>query len=284
MSKSLSFTVHPASADAEYLTVSDAMRQVLDFVEVLEKTEAANDGSRRSVWRLTEAHTNSPPFTVTIEAFPLNPIVSVGLEASRLTEMFKSGMGSLLNGKVADWMDHGISTPLRRVFQRNLNGIGLTEINISDDVSLDIVPDNARRAFSALEQLDLLAEAAVVDYSRTEYGAAEVEIHSITRWNDKPALSAIERLSRDRVICVLNEDLVNQLGEHKWGEAWEGRRLLVGGALHYTRDGTLKRVEADSVEEMPWTDVSLADLIDIDVLQGLSVAEHLHLLRSDDVG
>ena len=283
MSKSLSFTVYPAAADAEYLTVSDAMRQILDLVEVLEKTEAANGGPRQIVWRLTEAHTNSPPFTVTAEAFAVNPIVSVGLEASRLTEMFGSGVQNLLDGKVADWIDHGIATPLRRVFQRNLNGVGRTKIAMSETEIFDIVPSNAKVAFSVLEQLDAIAEMAVIDYSRTEYGSVEVEIVGIIRWNDKPALQAVERLSRDKLPCILSEELEKQLGAHKWDEVWEGRRLLVSGALHYARDGALKRINAETAEEMPWTNVSLSDLAGIDLLQGLSVAEHLHLMRDDEV-
>lgn len=284
MSKTLSFTVHPASADAEYLTVSDAMRQILDLIEALERTESISAGSRQIVWRLTEAHTSSPPFTVIAEAFAINPVVSVGLEASRLTEMFGLGFGALLDGNVVDWIDHDIAIPLRRVLQRNLGGVGRTEIAISEDVRFNIVPENARIAFSALEQIDIAVEAAIVDYSRTEYGSAEIEIHSITRWNDKPALSAIERLSRDKVTCVLTQELADQLGGHSWGEVWEGRRLLIGGALHYARDGILRRVDADSAEEMPWTSVSLADLSSIDILQGRSVAEHIDLLRSDDLG
>lgn len=284
MNKTLSFTVHPASSQAEYLTVSDAMRQILDLIEALERTEATSDGSRRIVWRLTEAHTNSPPFTVTAEAFAVNPVISVGLEASRLTEMFGLGFRALLDGNVVDWIDKDVAAPLRRVLQRNLNGIGRTEIAVSDNIRFDIVPENARVAFLVLEQANLAIEAAVIDYSRTEYGSAEFEIHSITKWNDKPALSGVERLSRDKVTCVLTQDLADELGSHRWGEAWEGRRLLIGGALHYARDGVLKRVEADSVEEMPWTDVSLAALGNIDILQGRSVSEHIDLLRSDEFG
>lgn len=283
MSKSLSFTVYPASADAEYLTVSDAMRQILDLVEVLEKTETANGGSRQIIWRLTDAHTNSPPFTVTAEAFPVNPIVSVGLEASRLTEMFGSGVQDLLDGKVVDWIDHGIAVSLRRILQRNLNGVGCTEIAISDMDPFNILPSNAQIAFSVLERLDTIAEIAVVDQSRTEYGAVEVEINGIIRWNDKPALQVVERLSRDKVVCILVEGLEEQLGAHKWDEVWQGRRLLVSGALHYGRDGVLKRISAETAEEMPWTDVSLSDLAGIDLLQGLSVNEHLNLMRDDEV-
>ncbi len=85
--------------------------------------------------------------------------------------------------------------------------------------------------------------------------------------------------------CGLSAELAESLGpDHSWNEAWEGRRLLGSGALHYGHDGSLKRIDASSAEEKPWTDVSLADIRDIDILQGRSVSEHLRLLRNDDFG
>jgi len=285
MGKSLSITVHPSAHGAEYLTVSDAMRQVLDLIEALERSETAEMGTRLIVWRLTEAHTNSPPFTITAEAFPVNPVVSIGLEASRVISIFTHGFKELLEGRSSAWIDVGIATPLKRALQRNLNGVGRTEINVEDEEPFNVVPTNARAAVVALERLELDAEAAKIDYSRTEFGAVEVEVRGITRWNDKPALSVIERLSGDKITCVLSKDLADELGpNHKWGEAWEGQRLLVSGALHYGHDGALKRIDADSSEDMPWTDVSLADLHDIDILQGRSVNEHLRLIRGGDLG
>lgn len=60
------------------------MRQVLDLIEALDRSDAQSEGSAQIVWRLTEAHTNSPPFTVTAEAFPVDPAVSVTLAAQRI--------------------------------------------------------------------------------------------------------------------------------------------------------------------------------------------------------
>ena len=122
------------------------------------------------------------------------------------------------------------------------------------------------------------------DLARTEYGSVEVQIHSITRWNEKPALSATDRLSGEKVTCVLTPGLAERLGSHSWGEAWEGRRLLVSGALHFSRDGTLKRVSADEAEDMPWTNVDLHDLRDIDIVGELSVSQHVNMVREENLG
>ena len=73
MSKSISITVHPSDFSGEFLTVADALHQVLDMIGTLEGIEAGDKAERKIVWRLTEAHTNSPPFTLTAEAFPRDP-------------------------------------------------------------------------------------------------------------------------------------------------------------------------------------------------------------------
>ena len=83
-------TVHPAPLAGEHLTVSDALSQMLDLVDALERSEAVDAADRRVVWRLTEAHTNSPPFTVVVEPYPRQTDMSVALEANRIATVFAS--------------------------------------------------------------------------------------------------------------------------------------------------------------------------------------------------
>lgn len=261
------------------------MRQVLDIVEALERTEMGSAAERQIVWRLTEAHTNSPPFTVTAEAFPANPTVSVGMEAVRVARLFATGLHDLLEGGTPDWLDEDVAAPLKRVFQRNMNGIGRTEIVVDGEERLDVVAGNARAAAAALERFRIDVAISEPDYSRTEYGALEAEVYGLTRWNDKPALLVVERLSRDKITCVLTDELAERLGpSHKWREAWEGNRLLISGKIYYSRDGSVRRIEAQGADDLPWTEVSLSDMHDIDIVDGRSVSEHLRLLRGDSVG
>lgn len=285
MGKSVSFTIHPAALGAEYLTVSDAMKQVLDLVDALEHTEADAAADRQIVWRLTDAHTNSPPLTVTAEAFSIRPAVAIDFEASRVATRFSAGLLELLQGRPDPELPRHAVAPLKRVFQRNLNGIGLTEISVAGAAPLTVVPANARSAIIAVERLELDWKAEVEDYRRTEYGSVEVEVFGITRFYEKPALIVTERLSREKVTCVLSPQLADYLGpKHQWNEAWQGERLLVSGALHYNEVGALARIEADDAEPMPWTDVNLGSLRGIDLTDGRSVAEHLKLIRGEDVG
>lgn len=284
LNKDLSITVYPNPLSGEYLTVADAMRQVLDIVDALEGAEAAERGQRQIVWRLTKAHTNSPPFTIVAEPFPIQPELSIGLEAKRVLSGFTDVVRSLLTGTVQADEVEDFAKPLRRALERNLNGVGKTAIDVKDGAEpISIVPQNAKLAVAALDRLGFEEEAAKIDWSRTEYGAVEGTIGGITTWNEKPALMIVERLSGTKFTAVLDPELARQIGdEHTWVEAWDGRRVLVSGALYFNPHSVLKRADISEVRPLNWTDVPLAELRKLDLLDGRSVREHLALIRGED--
>ena len=258
------------------------MKQVLDLVDAVEKAETVDGGERQLVWRLKEAHTNSPPFTVVAEAFPAQPSLSVSLEANRVSQMFMAGVRTLLSGDVPEWVDAEVGRSLRRALERNLNGVSRTVIEYGDDEQLSIAPQTARSGIAALDRLEIEAEATRVDWSRTEYGSVEGEVCGLTRWNNRPALLMIERLSGERFTCVLDQDLADRVGpDHRWIEAWDGRRLLVTGELYFNAAGSLKRAEIYELEEKPWTEVKISDLRGINIIDDRSVKEHVKKLRGD---
>ena len=278
---SLSVTTYPDALSSDYLTVSDALNQVLDLVDALERTESISASERQVVWRLTKAYTNSPPFTVVAQPFPRHPNLSISLEASRVATLFASEFRTLLNGTPSQLMAVDAQTPILRVLDRNLNGIGRTEIQIDEDEPICIVPQAARIAKLAIGQTEIGVEVAKPDWQRTEFGTVEGEISGLTRWNGKPALDIIERLSEKRFTCVLSDELSTKIGPvHQWNEVWEGRRINITGALHYNSDGDLRRAEIDNLEELEWTDVPLSDLRGVDILNGRTVAKYLDLVRN----
>lgn len=273
MAKSVSITVYPSDLTGEYLTVSDAMKQVLDMIGALEGIEAGDASERQIVWRLTDAHTNSPPFTITAEAFPRDPQVSVALEADRVTRLYSVAISSVLAGERPDWFESEPGRALKRALKRNLNGVGHTDIVVGDDEPIIIVPTTARAGIAALEaDEDQLDE----DLQRAEFGTIEGQVIGLTRYYNSPAIIVVERLSRDKVVCVLTAKLAAELGaEHQWSDAWEGQHLRLGGKLSYGADGKLKRVNVAFHETIVWGDVSLADLDQIDLTAGRTVQEHV---------
>ncbi len=282
MAKSVSITVHPSDLSGEYLTVSDAMRQVLDMIGTLEGIEAADDSERKIVWRLTEAHTNSPPFTVRAEAFSRDPQISVALEADRITGLYAVAVKSVLAGTRPDWLESEPGRQLKRALKRNLNGVGHTDIVVEDEEPIIIVPTTARVGLAILEQSEIAEE---VDLQRTEYGSVEGQVVGLTKYYSSPALVFQERLTGQKVVCVLSPALASLIGpSHQWSEAWEGQHLRIAGMLIYGSDGRLKRINATHHEVIKWANISLNDLRGIDILQGRTVQQHIDEFWGEKVG
>ena len=240
-------TVYPASLSGDYLTVSDALNQVLDLIDALERSETLDASERQVVWRLTEARTNSPPFTVVAEPFPSRTDLIVFSEAQRVTTLFSEELRSLLDGGTSDLMTADAVAPISRILQRNLNGISRTEIQFGEDDPIEVRPASARVAMRTIDQAIFEAESSKPDWQRTEFGTVEGEIAGLTTWNGKPALRIVERLAERRFTCVLSGELSEQIGpSHQWNEVWEGQRVTVTGELHYSSDGDLHRATLNS--------------------------------------
>ena len=267
----------------EYLTVADAMKQVLDLVSALEEVEAEGEAQRSIVWRLVDAHTNSPPFTIVAEAFPKDPQVSVAIEANRVLHAYSIAVASLLDGERPRWLPSSAANHLKRAFKRNLNGIGHTDVVVNDEPVASIVPARAAIAVETLERSEKIERT---DYSRTEFGSIEGQVIGLTRWYSSPALIFQERLSSAKVMCVLDAGLAEAVGPaHNWAEAWNGRDLRVSGEIFYAPDGLPKRVRAVAIEQIEWTNVPVARLQEIDGFLGdRSVQEHLDEFWGEQFG
>ncbi len=170
----------------------------------------------------------------------------------------------------------------KRALKRNLNGVGHTDITVGDETPIIIVPTTARVGIVALETGD---ESADDEVERTEYGTIECQVIGLTKYYHAPAIIVMERLSRDKVMCVLTPELAAELGPlHQWSEAWEGQSLRVGGKLTYGADGKLKRVNAAFHESIEWADVSVEDLAKLDITEGRTVRQHLEEFWGEKFG
>lgn len=278
MAKTVAITVHPAPLGAEQLTISDAMRQVLDFVDALELAEQKLLGGETIVWRLQSARTNSPPFTVVAEATGANPTVSVDLQAQRVEAAIHETLDDLVErNRRPDWFDAQTEKVFRRFLKRNTNGVGRTDIAFDDATKpVHIVPTIAIKALSTLEKADAEDFEAEQDWTHTEYGSREGNIFGLIRYYGVPAVVIRDRLSGDKITCVFQPDTAKQLGpEHRWEEAWNGLRVLVRGALHYDAEGKLRKIDAESIDTINPPPVSLNEIGDANLLVGKSVGEHL---------
>lgn len=285
MARKIAITVHPSATEADCLTVGDAMRQVLDIIETLERIDSPDGNLGGIVWRLESASANSP-FSVVATAGSPDPGLSVVLEANRVTDAFASSLeGVLRDDHLPVALNPAAAAPIARFLKRNLNGIGRTDIAFpdTDAPAIFILPPAAQRGLLAIERLELEDAEAHPNLARSEFGAREGEIAGLVTYYDHAALLIRDRLTGEKFTAVLAAELAARLGpEHSWKEAWSGQRIVVTGALHYDAAGRVRRVDAEELEPVNPSSVSLADLEGIDLLAGRTVSEHLARVWGDD--
>lgn len=151
-------TIHPSSTDEGLLSVSDAMRQVIDALRIFEEAQRALASPDEAFdWRLERASTNTP-FTVTAIATPKNPSIDVSEHVRRVKSTVSSGLRDLVANRAPSWwMGPEAIAVARSVFDRNLNGIWRTDIEISPDETLTVdrnLASDGVRAIGAISAID----------------------------------------------------------------------------------------------------------------------------------
>jgi hypothetical protein len=282
-SETITIVVYPSGADADSLTVSDAMQQVLDAFALLAKAEAQKAGSKKIVWRLEHASTNSP-LTISAMAVASDPIGTISEEAHLAKMALGSGLSDILYGRDrASWIDQEAETIVRRILKRNLNGVGRTDVRF-DDETPSVVIDH-RSALNGVSFLEMKAAedaAAKDDLTRTEYGSVEGNVILVGSYYNKPAFLLRHRLSGRDVWCVLNPQNADAVGGiHSWKEAWGGgQRVLVRGGLHYNSCGDLIKVNAEDVQELKHDagELGSSELREGSFVRGFSPVKYLERL------
>lgn len=279
--------VYPSGAGEEGLTIADAMQQVLDYFNLLSKAEARDPRSGvKVVWRLESATTNSP-FTVEATAVSSDPEVLVDRQALMARLSLKEGISKLIRGEAKPlWFDGDTELIMRRILARNLNGIGRTDIVVTEDEPPIILDHRSARRAQAYLDLKAAEEAALIDdLSRREFGSIEGQAVGLTTHYRKPAIVIRERLSGRDVKCVLPPTSADAIGsQHQWSEVWGNQRIVVTGLCHYDKVGNLILIEAEEISRLRARDVSISDVRDPDFSAGLSSQQHLDMFWGDGNG
>ena len=276
MAEKVKIKIEPSGAASENLTVADAMRQVLDYIQLLELADSST-GQDKVVWRLHSATTNSP-FEVVAEATAVDPTISVAFEAARAKRKVRDVIKSITDDEmVPDWVSSERAPVLERVFKRNQNGIGKTTLDIeTDSLPVTVTHSEARVASLLLQQHAISRELSTIDYSRTEYGSVEGEVIETGTYYNKPSITLRERLTKRKVKCVLEQSAADKIGpSHSWSETWTARRIIVTGSLHYDSDGYLSKIDVVDVTSVEPQKVNLAEVQSIDILKGKTPLEFL---------
>ena len=262
--ETVSITIYPSTAESADLTVADAMQQVLDAFELLSKAQLGRTGepTNKVVWRLEKASTNSP-LTIEASASSYDPAINLDVEARQAKIAFFEGVNGLLAAKKKpDWMDKDAETTVRRLFARNLNGIGRTDFVFEEGAAPVIVDHRtAARAVNFLERLAAEEAAKIEDLTHEEYGAVEAQVTGTTTHYRKPAINIRLRLAETEIRCVLSSAAAAKIGpQHNWTEVWTQQRVIIMGKIHYDKNGDISLIEAEDIEVLPHAPISIESI------------------------
>src|ERR1700685_425598 len=150
-------TIHPPDADGRLLTVADAMQQVLDTVRLFTRAQAALANPEDAFdWLLEKATTNSPPFSVTALAVPVQRGRDVSKYVREIEHVVATGISQLVHEGDPPWWMAEILDCTRNLFQRNLNGIARTQISLAANETINIDRHSAASGLRAIEAFDAL--------------------------------------------------------------------------------------------------------------------------------
>lgn len=271
----LSVTVHPVELDSSYLGVKDALGQILDLVSILEETESNRGSERKIEWKLTNAFVNSPPLTIEITPTIQNESLFNEDPVQEVIRSFESTIVSGLKGEFIQFGSKKLEQSYKKFLRRQTEDkkISQTVIAFEDSKQICITEEGAK-----IMQDVVLKKAENIRHNSLpskEIGSIQGRITGIALDRQRPALKIIDRVSGKDIVCVLSNELSEEIGAlHHWKEVWEGRQVSVEGFLSFDKNGNVSKAEIDQFEEIEWNDVSLEDLRQVDILQGRSIAEH----------
>lgn len=275
-------TVEPTAAHPDVLDVQDAMRQVLDFFELL----SGDQDKQTLVWNLVFASTNSP-FTAEGEAVSLKPDVDITVVARAEKALVAESLEALSQGRrPARRLGKQREETAKRLFRRNLNGVGRTQVALGPQVpTITVTPAVAKVAIDTLEaattNLDLLPRWR----EREEIGSIEGALIDVGTDYHQPAIRVLERKSGKEVWCRVDPSLRESIArEASFLDVWENRRVIVRGRVRFDEHGQIIRVHARSIETISPREMTVHDIRDTQFTNGMNTAEYIERLREGELG
>jgi hypothetical protein len=277
-------TVRPSGAHPSVLSVQDAMRQVLDFFELL--TPEEQDGAGL-VWNLKSASTNSP-LTVVGEATSLDQAIDVSVIARTQRQAVSEQLRSFVSGaRPAKAISKKRRDTFNRMFARNTNGIGITDavFGLSGE-SISITPTSALAGISALAQDENeFSELVLAHRGREEIGSIEGVLLQVGTDYNQPAILVRERKTGAEIWCRVDAQLKHKISsEARFEDVWDHKRVMVRGRISFDTDGAVIRVRANSVAPMEPRSMTIHDIKDASFTDGLRVHDYLNRLREGELG
>jgi len=264
----------------ENLTVEDAMRQVLSVFELL--SYSTTESQQEVVWRLVEAKTNSPPFSVTAEARSIVPGINIDHIAKIQKKEFTNSLSEFRQGKAPEkWSDYQAQTIVKDLFERLTHGVN-TQIFVDSNNSPILLTGE-----DAIIAENNLADYLVPEESKTkpQMGSIEGILCAVTTYYNKPAIVIKERKSGEEITCTISDELSAMvMDKATFDDVWKHRRVVVRGLITYGKVGHVKSVSANILSLREERSITIEEIRDRNFTNNLSAIDYLNKLREGQLG
>jgi hypothetical protein len=280
VAEKVTVTVRASGAHPDVLTVQDAMRQVLDIFDLLSDGPEGNQGVQ---WKLARASTNTP-FYAEGEAVSLEPAVDVSVIARAQKQLVAQGLRELAEGVLPEAWDSKRLNTAKRLYQRNLNGVGATDIDFQNVATVTVTPIFAEQAIEALGAKPSLG-LFDLPRGREEIGSLEGSFAHLSTYRNQPAMAIIESRTKALVWCVLSQDLQAKFSDKAaFEDFWHHSRVIVRGRIRYNNSSAILFAIANDISRVESRAVPLSAIRDPGFTGGLSVSDYLDRFRDGAFG
>ncbi|MGD0168511.1 MAG: hypothetical protein ABSE54_02185 [Smithella sp.] len=282
MAEKIQIVIEPPESHPDFLTIKDAMEQVLDYFQL---TVIGEPDTENIAWKLVSISMKSP-LTVTAEAYSFDQTINIDEVAKKQKDRLTNGIKSVLKGITPkEWTSEEAGKIINRVLKRNNNGIGKTSIIVDfekDSLPIEITP---QLAISAVCEIDKSpSHFFTEDLSRKELGSVDGYLIAVGYDYGKPAIEIQDRLTEERIWCRVPDETINSIAkEMQLDDIWKHRRVIVRGLIQYEKAGRIKRIFDTQVEPMVSKEIPLDKIHDSMFTQGMSPSEYLKKLREGNL-
>jgi hypothetical protein len=264
----------------ENLTVEDAMRQVLNVFELLSYNTGSSE--QEVIWRLVEAKTNSPPFSVVAEARSVEPGRNIDSIAKAQKLEFLESISQIKTGQMPQhWQDRQAQSLANELFERLKHGV-TTKI-IADDNSAPILLKETDANIAETTLAKYLDTQQDENQTKPQMGSLDGILCQVTTYYSKPAIVIRERKSQKEITCTISEELRDEF-DAKFDDVWSHRRVVVRGLITYGKFGEIKSVSASLVTLREERNISVSEIRNTNFTNGLTAVDYLNRLREGHFG
>jgi hypothetical protein len=277
-------TIQAAAEHPDVLDIRDAMRQVLDYFDLL----SGDDDENTLAWNITYSATNSP-FTAEAEAVSLKKEVDITAIANTRIVETTAYISALSSGsRPTRALSSRRRSAAKRVFSRNTRGIGKTTVrsSVPSAPEISLTPATAIKALEVDQGIELANTQYLADNrERQEFGSVEGTIIDVGTDYNQPAIRIQERKSGRQIACRVGQEVIDSIAKAtSLRDVWEHRRVQVKGIVSFDSTGQIIRVHARSVTPIIPRNMTIKDIQDTGFAGELSTEEYLEKLREGELG